>query len=175
MYNNYIIILGLNHMNTEDCKTFISQKLIILGIRSENPNWKRMSKTKDINGNIVRLFQNPYVGEVSITEQNGTLTLESKKYIEGVQEQERFTLIGATYKWAKECLRSCGDDWEPPISKMSNEDLADSFRGAGFMNNEDEYAGLFDIIPANIMDYEMVCQVTGVPADLEQYLEETRK
>lgn len=154
-------------ITTEDCKKFIKEELLKLGIRSEEHCWKRSSKHANTTGSTYRTFVNPHVGVLVIRETEGHLALVDKQYIATVKEQSQFTLIGATFKYARESLKELGN-WEDhaAIDALSGEELADDFLGAGGFSNEDDFAGLFEVLPANVIDYESVCEVSGVPADL---------
>ncbi len=68
----------------------------------------------------------------------------------------------------KENYEEMGESSEV-IDEMTDDELLEEFVGAGFFADENAVAGMFDVIPAEYIDAEVVAAITGWPVDLREY------
>lgn len=63
-------------------------------------------------------------------------------------------------------------EYEPEeVAAMNEDEKEENFVGAGYLEDENAFAGSFDIIPAEFIDIEIVGDKTGWPVSLDNYYE----
>jgi len=58
------------------------------------------------------------------------------------------------------------------IEAMSEDEMIEAFADSGMFEEDADFAGIFDPIPDEYINFDIVSAVTGIPVSLDQFYEE---
>lgn len=89
---------------------------------------------------------------------------------------KKFEQMAGTRKFIIKMLLSIQDDEDISLEEFNeydNEQLTEEFLSAGFVTNEETFYGVFEDIPKNYINVEVVGDITGWPASIAGYYEQS--